>query len=109
MEEKIENELDRLGCEPKWRSNYWLIKCPKHKDRSPSAQCFPDGWIACHAGCGRFHINSLGKNVVPFRGENEEHRAKREKEEKVKRVTSLTFGWTLNLLRKTSRGSRRRS
>lgn len=86
MHDRIEEELEKLGCTPKWRSKYWVIRCPKHKDRSPSAQCFPDGWIACHAGCGRFHIDSLGHEVVG-RGpvESEEMRDEREKEEKVLR------------------------
>lgn len=57
--EQLENTLDFLGCEPKWRSRYWLIKCPGHEDRTPSAQCYPDGWVQCHAQCGRFHINKL--------------------------------------------------
>lgn len=85
MEDRIENELERLGCEPKWRGRYWVVKCPKHADRSPSAQCFPDGWINCMAGCGRFHINTLGNNIVPFKRESEEVRYEREKKEAIKR------------------------
>lgn len=58
-EERIENILDALDLTPKDRDNYWLIRCPRHEDRQPSAQCFKDGWIQCHAGCGRFHINEV--------------------------------------------------
>lgn len=58
-EDRIENYLDSLDLHPVGRSNYWLIRCPRHEDRQPSAQCFKDGWVQCHAGCGRFHINEV--------------------------------------------------
>lgn len=64
-QERIENKLEELGCDPKWRGRYWLIKCPTHEDRAPSAQCFPDGWINCMASCGRYHINKIAPNTVP--------------------------------------------
>lgn len=81
--EVIEDILDRLGCFPKWRGRYWLIRCPRHEDRSPSAQCFPDGWLQCHAGCGRFHINSIvGKEVISRDVEASYEKAK---EEEIKR------------------------
>ena len=59
MDERIENYLEQLDLNPRDRSNYWLIRCPRHEDRQPSAQCFKDGWVQCHAGCGRFHINEV--------------------------------------------------
>lgn len=65
VQERIENALEALDCNPKWRGRYWLIRCPKHEDRAPSAQCFPDGWVQCHASCGRFHINTVAPNTVP--------------------------------------------
>lgn len=57
--EQIENELERLGLDPKYRGRYWHIHCPFHEDRNKSAVCFNDGWICCFAGCPRRHINSL--------------------------------------------------
>lgn len=95
MEERIENELENLNLMPKWRSKYWLIRCPKHEDRSPSAQCFPDGWIQCHAGCGRFHINSVSKNknLVPYTMEGDERREEYRKQEEIKRG-DFTSVWT---------------
>ena len=57
--DKIENELDRLGLDPKYRGRYWHIHCPFHEDSNKSAVCFNDGWICCFAGCPRRHINSL--------------------------------------------------
>lgn len=66
MEKEIENELERLGLEPVDRGRYWLIHCPNHDDHNKSAQCFKDGWIHCHAGCKRCHINSLaGREISP--------------------------------------------
>lgn len=59
-EERVENTLYDMDLNPIDRGNYWLIKCPRHEDRQPSAQCFKnDGFIQCHAGCGRFHINEV--------------------------------------------------
>lgn len=71
VEERIENYLDELDLAPRDRSSYWLIRCPRHEDEQPSAQCFKDGWIQCHAGCGRFHINQVCKErgdvlVMPY-------------------------------------------
>lgn len=61
-EEKVENYLYDLDLNPSDRGRYWLIRCPRHEDRTPSAQCFKnDGFIECHAGCGRFHINEVAK------------------------------------------------
>lgn len=63
----LEDELERLGLEPQWRGRYWFIRCPQHEDGHKSAQCFEDGWICCHAGCPRVHINKiLGKKVVDY-------------------------------------------
>lgn len=64
-EEQLFNWLDSMGCEPVDRGNYYLIHCPMHDDRNKSAQCFKDGWVACHAGCPRTHVNKLaGQNLV---------------------------------------------
>lgn len=64
--ERICNELERLGLEPQDRGRYYLIHCPTHDDRNKSAQCFKDGWIHCHAGCPRIHINKLlRQELVP--------------------------------------------
>ena len=67
MNNDIENELERLHLEPKWRGRYWHIHCPFHEDRNKSAVCFADGWICCFAGCKRQHINKLsGKQIVSY-------------------------------------------
>ena len=79
----IEEVLERFDCNPKWRGRYWLIRCPKHEDRSPSAQCFPDGWINCMAGCGRFHIDSIAGRKVNVQNSNGNY--EHEKEEEIKR------------------------
>ena len=60
----IENELERLGLDPKFRGRYWHIHCPFHDDRNKSAVCFNDGWICCFAGCPRRHINSLAGSEI---------------------------------------------
>lgn len=71
-EGKVEAYLEKLDLNPSDRGRYWLIRCPRHEDRSPSAQCFKDdGFVECHAGCGRFNINEVAKErgdppVVPF-------------------------------------------
>lgn len=66
MEQEIENELDRLGLDPKDRGRYWSIHCPQHDDQNKSAMCFKDGWLCCLAGCPRIHINKLsGKGITP--------------------------------------------
>lgn len=58
--------LDNLGLDPQDRGKYYLIHCPVHEDKTKSAQCFKDGWIHCHAGCPRIHINQLSrKKIVP--------------------------------------------
>ena len=62
--EQIENELERLGLDPKYRGRYWHIHCPFHDDHNKSAVCFNDGWICCFAGCPRRHINSLAGHEV---------------------------------------------
>lgn len=65
MQEELKDELDRMGLFPTDRGRYYLIHCPQHDDRTKSAQCFKDGWIHCHAGCKRIHINSLcSRNIV---------------------------------------------
>lgn len=85
-EELIENELERMDLEPRRRGNYWLIRCPKHEDKKPSAQCFTDGWVHCHAGCGRFHINSVAnKKIIDTGFVSEEQYEKKVIEEKIKR------------------------
>jgi len=61
-EERIENYLESLDLNPSDRGHYWLIRCPRHDDRRPSAQCYKDdGFISCNAGCGRFHINEVAR------------------------------------------------
>lgn len=64
MEDKIEAYLEELDLNPRDRGHYWLIHCPRSEnhnngDRSPSAQCFKDGWVQCNGGCGRFHIDTI--------------------------------------------------
>ena len=64
-EDAIYDALDKLDLHPRKTANGWSIRCPKHEDRHNSAQCFPDGWVQCYAGCGRFHINKIaGMNIV---------------------------------------------
>lgn len=64
--EQIEAELERLNLDPQWRGRYWYIRCPFHEDNHKSAQVFEDGWIHCHAGCPRRHINSISNlNIRP--------------------------------------------
>lgn len=62
--------LDRMGLDPVDRGKYYLIHCPMHDDRNKSAQCFKDGWIACHAGCPRTHVNQLAKQNLVRRDYN---------------------------------------
>ena len=57
--EETENELDRLGLDPKWRGRYWTIHCPMHDDHNKSAVCFEDNWIHCFAGCPRTHLSKF--------------------------------------------------
>lgn len=85
----IEEVLERFDCNPKWRGRYWLIRCPKHEDRSPSAQCFPDGWINCMAGCGRFHIDSIAGRKVNVQNSNGNYEHKKEEEIKRGDFTNL--------------------
>lgn len=62
---KLFSWLERMGLDPVDRGNYYLIHCPMHDDKNKSAQCFKDGWVACHAGCPRTHINKLARqNLV---------------------------------------------
>lgn len=63
-EDVLKNTLEDMGLKPRWSGKGWSILCPKHGDRHHSAQCFPDGWIACYAGCGRFHINTVAGHKV---------------------------------------------
>lgn len=61
----LKNALENMNLRPRWSGKGWSILCPKHEDRHHSAQCFPDGWIACYAGCGRFHINQVvGHKII---------------------------------------------
>lgn len=76
--ERIENELERLGLDPQWRGRYWYIRCPFHEDGHKSAQCFEDGWIHCHAGCPRKHINSISNLNVRYTSESVPSRVSRE-------------------------------
>lgn len=94
-EEKVEAYLEKLDLNPSDRGHYWLIRCPRHEDRQPSAQCYKDdGFINCNAGCGRFHINEVarergdplpmpGKYGSHSHGEAQERPSKPKKEEKV--------------------------
>lgn len=72
-EQEVENYLGTLDLNPIDRGRYWLIRCPRHEDRQPSAQCFKDdGFIECHAGCGRFNVNEVAKErgdplPIPFK------------------------------------------
>lgn len=60
----IEDELERMGCDPEWRGRYWVIHCPQHQDRHKSCVCFEDGWIHCFSGCKRVHINKLARHKI---------------------------------------------
>lgn len=94
-EEKVEAYLEKLDLNPSDRGHYWLIRCPRHEDRQPSAQCYKDdGFINCNAGCGRFHINEVARergDPLPMQtkhgahshGEAQERPSKPKKEEKV--------------------------
>ena len=64
--DRIEARLEELHLDPQWRGRYWYIRCPTHEDNNKSAQCFEDGWIHCHAGCRRRHINTLGESVISY-------------------------------------------
>ena len=82
-EDVLYETLENLDLHPRKTSNGWSIRCPKHEDRHNSAQCFPDGWIACYSGCGRFHINKVvGHTVV---NGNVEQNYERQKKEEIKR------------------------
>lgn len=84
LNDTIELELEKLGCNPQWRGRYWFINCPMHEDRHKSAQCFPDGWIHCNAGCPRTHINKLvGRKVID--GSSATMNYERQKKEEIKR------------------------
>lgn len=77
-EERLQAKLESMGLDPVDRGRYYLIHCPMHSDRNKSAQCFKDGWIHCHAGCPRTHINKLsGESVVrsDYNQHQEESRA----------------------------------
>lgn len=41
-EERVEAYLEQLDLNPSDRGHYWLIRCPRHEDRQPSAQCYKD-------------------------------------------------------------------
>lgn len=63
-EDTLKTTLENMNLKPRWSGKGWSILCPKHEDRQPSAQCYPDGWIQCFAGCGRFHINQVAGHKV---------------------------------------------
>lgn len=97
VEERIENYLDRLDLNPHDRDNYWLIRCPRHEDRQPSAQCFKDGWIQCHAGCGRFHINEVCRErgdelVMPSQYTSQNSPEAQEQPSKSKKAETIVRG-----------------
>lgn len=94
-EERVEAYLEQLDLNPSDRGHYWLIRCPRHEDRQPSAQCYKDdGFINCNAGCGRFHVNEVARergDPLPmpsahghsYKPQPTQSRAKPKKEEKV--------------------------
>lgn len=91
MEQDLYDTLLKMDLHPRRSGKGWSIRCPKHEDRTNSAQCFEDGWIACYAGCGRFHINTVaGREVI---GQNSNVNYQREKEEEIKRG-DFTQMWT---------------
>lgn len=97
-EERIENTLYDMDLNPKDRGNYWLIKCPRHEDRQPSAQCFKDdGFIQCHAGCGRFHINEVCRErnielAMPTQNSRQSHVQAQQGGSKQKKVETIVRG-----------------
>ena len=96
-EERIEAYLEQLDLNPHDRSNYWLIRCPRHEDRQPSAQCFKDGWIQCHAGCGRFHINEVCRErgdspVMPNNNSHQTHGEAQQNAYKPKKAEPIVRG-----------------
>ena len=88
MGDDLYDTLQKLELHPRKTGKGWSILCPKHEDRSPSAQCFEDGWICCYAGCGRFHIDSIAGRKINVQNSNAY-----EKEEPPKRG-DFTDLWT---------------
>lgn len=97
-EEKVEAYLEKLDLNPSDRGHYWLIRCPRHEDRQPSAQCYKDdGFINCNAGCGRFHINEVARergDPLPMQTEHgaHSHREAQERPSKPKKEEKVVTG-----------------
>lgn len=97
-EEKVEAYLEKLDLNPSDRGHYWLIRCPRHEDRQPSAQCYKDdGFINCNAGCGRFHINEVARergDPLPMQTKHgaHSHREAQERPSKPKKEEKVVTG-----------------
>lgn len=97
-EEKVEAYLEKLDLNPSDRGHYWLIRCPRHGDRQPSAQCYKDdGFINCNAGCGRFHINEVARergDPLPMQTKHgaHSHREAQERPSKPKKEEKVVTG-----------------
>lgn len=52
----LESRVYALDPQAKRTPKGWLVHCPQHRDRHPSAMVYDDGWLHCFAGCRRFHI-----------------------------------------------------
>lgn len=59
----LESRIQALDPKAKRTKKGWLIHCPRHSDRRPSAMVYDDGWLHCFAGCSR--VNILNPNLVP--------------------------------------------
>lgn len=56
-EQEVIQALEARGLRYQVRGRYIVSQCPKHDDRTPSAQIFKDDWfVSCLSGCGRFHV-----------------------------------------------------
>ncbi len=96
-EDILYDTLEKMDLHPRKTNNGWSIRCPKHEDRHNSAQCFPDGWIQCYAGCGRFHINKIAGHTIVDGNTPVDY--ERQKKEEVKRGDFTNFWADLDPLK----------
>lgn len=72
--EDIRDVCERLGLQPRRTHNGYSILCPLHSDAHHSAKVFDDdGFVACFAGCGRFHLSKVSGGEFYTRPSEQNH------------------------------------